>query len=901
MSILQKYLKVKNADKNLYYNTTRISRSNDYVPIDEILSLGEINHLSDVSLTAVSDKNFLVYKDAVNGNPGYWENLDGADALSAIGVTATIAELNILDIGTASNSNNKTNFLRADGTWAAPTTSGITGLTGDSANNKLIVTDGYDFSFPTNNNSLTLKVEDQLSNNTITFPNDSGEVSLAPVYTNYYLKHISSQDPFEFTKNNESVMLIGSNPGQVGSVEDFYVSLGDESSIASGRNSLNITGTIPHGTPRKGIYYRLSRSAKGKVFIAPYINTDSSDPNYGNYSPARFEVIGNSNVEVDDELIHTFKNIEKGKTYRIISGAGWTSLGSVNDSIGTFFTATINGYIHSTFTGRAMEAIEIKASDFASGWIDIVGMSHDTDPKWYYAISKPSMLLDSPAITGDLDIDGSVTSKEIKVEEPNGSSAITLKAPDLENDYSITLPNVQGVANQVMKSSAEGELSWINISNESSFDNANGTDLVTSQAIKDYVLDQVGKAGNPLLQTTYTFDDNNLLVELNTGAYGKTITINVKTTIANTKVMVLKLPPATNTSYLGSTITLDIISENLASGTGTNTAKHFANSQILVLPSAADPQLWIYRSGQGATPTESKTGIYNFTSENSPQFVTTNSTKSQEAYSLINNYANTANTKVNLPDNEVVTIQHDLFKFHGDANSWHDNTTNVNYAGVFPPYNFIIIPIANAFIKFSGVRNDVTRNITLTKKTGNFTYDGYVSSHRLERNVNVASRDTGNYNNAEGAKTAAGGLYGVKDDFVVGNQYIIKSIGNSDFTRIGASANEVGIKFTATDVGMVYDVSHASSSTVGGLTIGQEYTIKQPGNPSFTTLGAANNIAGTVFTATANGYYAPNIYVNEATGTAYHNSPTGTAKSVNRHNSYNNITNITDIHVWKLI
>ena len=900
MSTLQKYLKLENASKQLQYNTFSYTSRSSHVPIDEILSLGEIHHLSDVSLNAVNDKNFLVYKEAVNGNPGYWENLNGADALSAIGVTATIAELNILDIDTATDSGNTTNFLRSDGTWAPPTTSGITGLTGDSVNSKLIVTAGYDFSFPnTNGNySNTLKVENQTSDNEITFPNDSGEVSLAPVYTNYYLKNISSQDPFEFTKNNESVMLVGSNPGQVNSNEDFYVSLGDESSIASG-NSLNITGTIPGGTSRKGIYYRLSRSAKGKVFIAPYINTDSSDTgNYGSYSDVRFEVIGNSNYDVD-ALTSTFRNIEKGKTYRILSGSGWNDLGSVNNSIGTFFTATKNGYIHPTYTGTAIEAIEVKASDFASGWIDIVGMTHENDGIWYYAISMPSMLLDSPTITGDLDIAGSVTSKEIKVEEPSGSSAITLKAPDLDDDYNITLPNAQGAANQVMKSSSEGELSWINVSNESSFASANGTDLVTSQAIKDYVLDQVGKAGNPLLQTTYTFDDNNLLVELNTGAFGKTITINVNTTNTNEKVMVLKLPPATNTSYLGNTITLDIISEDMAGGTG-NGAALYANGQILVLPSVADPQLWIYRANGGTTPSESKTGIYNFTSENSPQFVTTNSDKTQVSSSLNNYYANTANTRYDLPVNEVVTIQHDLFKFHGDVNSWHGSSPNQNYT-FNPPYNFIVIQIGHPMMKFLGNRNDVTKQITLTKKSGNFTYDGYASGHKLERNVNVASRDTGNYNNAEGAKTAAGGLYGVKDDFVVGDRYVIKSIGNSDFTRIGASANEVGIEFTATDVGMVYDVSHASSSTVGGLSIGQEYTIKQPGNPSFITLGAGNNIAGTVFTATANGYYAPQIFVNTATGTAYHNSPTGTAKSVNRHNSYNNITNITDIHVWKLI
>lgn len=37
--------------------------------------------------------------------------------------------------------------------------------------------------------------------------------------------------------------------------------------------------------------------------------------------------------------------------------------------------------------------------------------------------------------------------------------------------------------------------------------------------------------------------------------------------------------------------------------------------------------------------------------------------------------------------------------------------------------------------------------------------------------------------------------------FIVGNTYVIASIGTTDFTAIGASANTVGVRFTATDVG----------------------------------------------------------------------------------------------------
>jgi hypothetical protein len=119
--------------------------------------------------------------------------------------------------------------------------------------------------------------------------------------------------------------------------------------------------------------------------------------------------------------------------------------------------------------------------------------------------------------------------------------------------------------------------------------------------------------------------------------------------------------------------------------------------------------------------------------------------------------------------------------------------------------------------------------------------------------------------------------------FVVGNQYSILVVGSTSFTAIGASANTVGVIFTATGVGSgsgsatnvptinKYLASTGSTtywatpdagggvSTVsaGSFVVGNTYTIYQLANAGsqtdFTAVGAASNTPGVVFVATGVG------------------------------------------------
>jgi len=119
--------------------------------------------------------------------------------------------------------------------------------------------------------------------------------------------------------------------------------------------------------------------------------------------------------------------------------------------------------------------------------------------------------------------------------------------------------------------------------------------------------------------------------------------------------------------------------------------------------------------------------------------------------------------------------------------------------------------------------------------------------------------------------------------FVVGNQYSILVVGSTSFTAIGASANTVGVIFTATGVGSgsgsatnvptinKYLASTGSTTywatpdiantvsvvSAGSFVVGNTYTIYQLANAGaqtdFTAIGASANTPGVIFVATGVG------------------------------------------------
>jgi len=100
--------------------------------------------------------------------------------------------------------------------------------------------------------------------------------------------------------------------------------------------------------------------------------------------------------------------------------------------------------------------------------------------------------------------------------------------------------------------------------------------------------------------------------------------------------------------------------------------------------------------------------------------------------------------------------------------------------------------------------------------------------------------------------------------FIIGTEYIIETIGTTDFTLIGAASNTVGIAFVATGAGTgtgtaAIGWSSGVITTAGSFTIGGNYEILTVGTTDFTLIGSPDNNIGTMFTATG---------VGSGTGTA---------------------------------
>ena len=108
--------------------------------------------------------------------------------------------------------------------------------------------------------------------------------------------------------------------------------------------------------------------------------------------------------------------------------------------------------------------------------------------------------------------------------------------------------------------------------------------------------------------------------------------------------------------------------------------------------------------------------------------------------------------------------------------------------------------------------------------------------------------------------------------FVTGQSYIIQSIGNTDFTLIGATKNVIGLTFVATGVGT--GTGTATLTTFGGITANEIYYVTTVINNAYFTVSSISNptifsitntIASTTFTAGS--FVIGNTYTITSLGT----------------------------------
>ena len=113
----------------------------------------------------------------------------------------------------------------------------------------------------------------------------------------------------------------------------------------------------------------------------------------------------------------------------------------------------------------------------------------------------------------------------------------------------------------------------------------------------------------------------------------------------------------------------------------------------------------------------------------------------------------------------------------------------------------------------------------------------YVSSI-LDSNSFTISKDLGYYVNP--------------NQLVLGETYVIKSVGTTDFTLVGALTNTVGTVFVANEVTIGTGVAERVVLS-GNFISNKTYTITSIGTTDFTLIGAVSNTVGISFIATGKG------------------------------------------------
>ena len=175
---------------------------------------------------------------------------------------------------------------------------------------------------------------------------------------------------------------------------------------------------------------------------------------------------------------------------------------------------------------------------------------------------------------------------------------------------------------------------------------------------------------------------------------------------------------------------------------------------------------------------------------------------------------------------------------------------NALYSNTTGGFNVIFGNYALINNTTGGNNNAIGANALHNNTTG--SYNSAIGVNALQNNT------TGGYNSALGAATLYDlGTVQTAGAFVVGVNYTIATIGTTDFTLIGASANTVGLTFTATGVGAGTGTA-TPNNTNNNTALGQNTGRGIVYGSNNTILGAnvtglAAGLTGSVILATGDG------------------------------------------------
>jgi hypothetical protein len=145
----------------------------------------------------------------------------------------------------------------------------------------------------------------------------------------------------------------------------------------------------------------------------------------------------------------------------------------------------------------------------------------------------------------------------------------------------------------------------------------------------------------------------------------------------------------------------------------------------------------------------------------------------------------------------------------------------------------------------------VNVNNNITPSVATITVSGTTSGTNYVTCLSTASLIVGQPITFQAANSVAG-------DFVIGYQYEISFVGNTNFVALGASSNTVGVIFTATGTGTLGETGTAFLSNLGNISLlGSiyyirsivsltQFTLKDQNGNIIVLATSTNNIVGTM-------------------------------------------------------
>ena len=405
----------------------------DFVLVDELLSLSDVNSLRNILISSVSTDNFLVY----NISSSKWINKSPSDTLVSLGLTASAVELNYNDISTLGLAeSSKTLTFDSSGLTTLPDNFKIQIGTGSDLQ---LYHDGTD-SFLTNAVGV-LKIATETSGVPVQIGHSTSEVTVGQNLTVVG----------NLTVNGTTTSINST----VTTLDDPIITLGGDTAPSSDDNKdRGIEFRWHNGSAAKLGFFGYDDSTSKFTFISDATNSSevfsglAGDVSFGGGEFSGDLVVDTSVLKVD----------------------------STNNRVG-IGTASPLKTLHVVDTSSDVEIARFQGGD---GNVAVEGgakITFSRNATNYLTCTHPSgelrletggagnnrLTIDSSGnstFTGDVVLDNA---KSLRLSElnANGSNHISIKAPNtVTADVTLVLPDGVGTNGQALTTNGSGNLSW---------------------------------------------------------------------------------------------------------------------------------------------------------------------------------------------------------------------------------------------------------------------------------------------------------------------------------------------------------------------------------------------------------------------------------------------------------